>query len=69
LCYINRIGGQMRRAIPKTHQALDWIGRGLSAAQAARKMEISESSVYAALRKVRAKDLGCCPTCGHKIRK
>ncbi len=41
----------MRRAIPKTHQALDWIGKGMTAAQAARKMEISESSVYAALRK------------------
>ena len=46
----------MRKAIPKTHQALDWIGKGLTAAQAARKMEISESSVYAALRKTRAKD-------------
>jgi hypothetical protein len=62
-------GGEMRRAIPKTHQALDWIGKGLTAAQAARKMEISESSVYAAIRKTRAKDLGCCPTCGQKIRK
>jgi len=40
----------------------------MSAAQAARKMEISESSVYAALRKTKAKDMGCCPTCGHKIR-
>ena len=59
----------MRKVIPKTHQALDWIGRGMTAAQAARKMEISESSVYAALRKTKAKDLGCCPTCGHKLRK
>jgi DNA-binding CsgD family transcriptional regulator len=63
------MGGEMRKAIPKTHQALDWIGKGMTAAQAARKMKISESSVYAALRKTRAKDLGCCPTCGHKIRK
>ncbi|MFM1759022.1 MAG: hypothetical protein RLY75_292, partial [Pseudomonadota bacterium] len=55
--------------IPKTHQALDWIGKGMTAAQAARKMEISESSVYAALRKTKAKDSGCCPTCGHKLRK
>jgi hypothetical protein len=31
-------------------------------------MEISESSVYAALRKSKAKDSGCCPTCGHKLR-
>ena len=58
----------MKRQIPKTHQALELIGKGLSAAQAARKMEISESSVYAALRKTRAKEVGCCPTCGHKIR-
>ena len=58
----------MKRQVPKTHQALQWVDKGLSAAQAARKMEISESSVYAALRKSKAKDLGCCPTCGHKIR-
>ena len=58
----------MKRLVPKTHQALQWVDKGLSAAQAARKMEISESSVYAALRKTRAKDLGCCPTCGHKLR-
>jgi transposase len=69
LWYSNSKGGEMRRAIPKTHQALDWIGKGMTAAQAARKMEISESSVYAALRKTKAKDLGCCPTCGHKLRK
>ena len=62
------LGDEMKRHVPKTHQALEWIGKGMSAAQAARKMEISESSVYAALRKTRAKDLGCCPTCGHKIR-
>lgn len=58
----------MNRQVPKTHQALELISKGLSAAQAARKMEISESSVYAALRKSRAKNLGCCPTCGHKLR-
>jgi transposase len=58
----------MKRPIPKIQQALEWIGKGMSAAQAARKMEISESSVYAALRKMRARDMGCCPTCGHKIR-
>jgi predicted DNA-binding protein (UPF0251 family) len=58
----------MKRLVPKTHQALQLVDKGLSAAQAARKMEISESSVYAALRKSKAKDLGCCPTCGHKIR-
>jgi DNA-binding CsgD family transcriptional regulator len=58
----------MKRQVPKTHQALELVGKGLSAAQAARKMEISESSVYAALRKSKAKDSGCCPTCGHKIR-
>jgi len=40
----------------------------MTAAQAARKMQISESSVYAALRKTKAKEVGCCPTCGHKIR-
>lgn len=62
------LGDEMKRRVPKTHQALELIGKGLSAAQAARKMEISESSVYAALRKTRAKDLGCCPTCGHKLR-
>ena len=59
----------MKRAIPKTYQAVEWVEKGLTAAQAARKMEISESSVYAALRKRKAKDLGCCPTCGQKIRK
>ena len=59
----------MKRAIPKTYQAVEWVGKGLTAAQAARKMEISESSVYAALRKLKAKDLGCCPTCGQKVRK
>lgn len=59
----------MKRAIPKTYQAVEWVCKGLTAAQAARKMEISESSVYAALRKLKAKDLGCCPTCGQKIRK
>ena len=59
----------MKRLVPKTHQAIEWVGKGLSAAQAARKMEISESSVYAALRKVKAIDLGCCPTCGQKVRK
>jgi transposase len=62
------LGDEMKRQIPKTHQALELIGKGMSAAQAARKMEISESSVYAALRKTKAKDMGCCPTCGHKIR-
>jgi len=59
----------MKRLVPKTHQAIEWVGKGMSAAQAARKMEISESSVYAALRKVKAKDSGCCPTCGQKVRK
>ncbi len=59
----------MKRLVPKTHQAIEWVGKGLSAAQAARKMEISESSVYAALRKLKAKDIGCCPTCGQKVRK
>jgi len=59
----------MKRQIPKTQLAMEWIGKGMTAAQAARKLEISESSVYAALRKTRAKDLGCCPTCGHKLRK
>jgi predicted DNA-binding protein (UPF0251 family) len=58
----------MKRLVSKTHQALQWVDKGLSAAQAARKMEISESSVYAALRKSKAKDSGCCPTCGHKLR-
>jgi predicted DNA-binding protein (UPF0251 family) len=58
----------MKRLVPKTHQALQLVDKGLSAAQAARKMEISESSVYAALRKSKAKDSGCCPTCGHKLR-
>jgi len=58
----------MKRQVPKTHQALELVGKGMSAAQAARKMEISESSVYAALRKSRAQEVGCCPTCGHKIR-
>jgi DNA-binding CsgD family transcriptional regulator len=48
----------MKRQVPKTHQALQWVDKGLSAAQAARKMEISESSVYAALRKSKAKDSG-----------
>ena len=59
----------MKRLVPKTHQAIAWVEKGMSAAQAARKKEISESSVYAALRKVKAKDLGCCPTCGQKVRK
>ena len=62
------MGEKMKRQVPKTHQALQWVDKGLSAAQAARKMEISESSVYAALRKSKAKDSGCCPTCGHKLR-
>jgi DNA-binding CsgD family transcriptional regulator len=62
------MGEKMKRLVPKTHQALQWVDKGLSAAQAARKMEISESSVYAALRKSKAKDSGCCPTCGHKLR-
>jgi len=48
---------------------MELIGRGMTAAQAARKLEISESGVYAALRKSKAKDRGCCPTCGHKLRK
>lgn len=59
----------MKRQIPKTQLAMELIGKGLTAAQAARKLEISESGVYAALRKSKAKDLGCCPTCGHKLRK
>ena len=62
------LGEEMKRQVPKTHLALEWVGKGLTAAQAARKLEISESSVYAALRKSKAKDSGCCPTCGHKIR-
>ena len=62
------LGEEMKKQVPKTHQALELIGKGLSAAQAARKLEISESSAYAAMRKTRAKDLGCCPTCGHKLR-
>jgi predicted DNA-binding protein (UPF0251 family) len=62
------LGDEMKRQIPKTHQALEWVNKGMTAAQAARKMEISESSVYAALKKTRAKEVGCCPTCGHKIR-
>jgi hypothetical protein len=45
------LGDEMKRQIPKTHQALEWVGKGLTAAQAARKMEISESSVYAALKR------------------
>ena len=59
----------MKRQIPKTRIAMELIGKGMTAAQAARKLEISESGVYAALRKTKAKDLGCCPTCGHKLRK
>lgn len=62
------LGDEMKRQVPKTQQALEWVGKGLTAAQAARKLEISESSVYAALRKSKAKEVGCCPTCGHKIR-
>jgi predicted DNA-binding protein (UPF0251 family) len=62
------LGDEMKRRIPKTHQALELVNKGMTAAQAARKMEISESSVYAALRKTKAKEVGCCPTCGHKIR-
>jgi predicted transcriptional regulator len=60
---------EMKRQIPKTQIAMELIGKGMTAAQAARKLEISESGVYAALRKTKAKDLGCCPTCGHKLRK
>lgn len=59
----------MKRQTPKTRIAMELIGKGMTAAQAARKLEISESGVYAALRKTKAKDLGCCPTCGHKLRK
>ena len=59
----------MKKLVPKPHQAIEWVGKGMTAAQAARKMEISESSVYAALIKIKAKDLGCCPTCGQKVRK
>ena len=59
----------MKRQVPKTQIALEYIGKGMTAAQAARKLEISESGVYAALRKTKAKDLGCCPTCGYKLRK
>ena len=59
----------MKRQIPKTQIALEYIGKGMTAAQAARKLEISESGVYAALRKTKAKDLCCCPTCGYKLRK
>ena len=59
----------MKRLVPKTQLALQYIEKGMTAAQAARKLEISESGVYAAIRKTKAKDLGCCPTCGHKLRK
>jgi DNA-binding CsgD family transcriptional regulator len=59
----------MKRQVAKTQIALEYIGKGMTAAQAARKLEISESGVYAALRKTKARDLGCCPTCGHKLRK
>jgi len=62
------LGDGMKRQIPKTHQALEWVGKGMTAAQAARKMQISESSVYAALRKTKAKEVGCCPTCGNILR-
>jgi predicted DNA-binding protein (UPF0251 family) len=65
---VAELGDEMNKQIPKTHQALEWVGKGLTAAQAARKMEISESSVYAALKKNRAKEVGCCSTCGQKIR-
>jgi predicted transcriptional regulator len=59
----------MKRQIPKTQIAMELIGKGMTPAQAARKLEISESGVYATLRKAKAKELGCCPTCGHKLRK
>jgi len=59
----------MKRQVAKTQIALEYIWKGMTAAQAARKLEISESGVYAALRKTKARDLGCCPTCGHKLRK
>ena len=59
----------MKQTVPKTQLAMELIGRGMTAAQAARKLEISESGVYAALRKSKAKDRGCCPTCGHKLRR
>jgi transposase len=58
----------MKRLVAKTQLALQYIEKGMTAAQAARKLEISESGVYAAIRKTKAKDLGCCPTCGHKLR-
>ena len=32
----------MKKQVPKTRQALEWVGRGLTAAQAARKLEISQ---------------------------
>lgn len=67
--YFCSIVMEMKRQIPKTRIAMELIGKGMTAAQAARKLEISESGVYAALRKTKAKDLGCCPTCGHKLRK
>jgi transposase-like protein len=51
----------------KTKQALELIEQGMKPAEAARTMAISESSVYAALRKQKSIVNGRCSCCGAPV--
>ena len=51
----------------KTEQALALVDQGARPAEAARKMEISESAVYAAIKKRKTKALGRCHCCDAPI--
>jgi predicted DNA-binding protein (UPF0251 family) len=52
----------------KTDQAIELIEKeGLTVRQAARKIDISESAVHAAVKKRKAEKTGTCPCCGQKL--
>lgn len=51
----------------KTEQALALVDLGARPAEAARKLEISESAVYAAIKKRKTKALGRCNCCGAPV--
>jgi len=53
--------------VSKTQQALELIEKGMKPAEAARTMAISESSVYAALRKQKSIVNGRCNCCGAPV--
>ena len=58
------------KQLSKTAAAVDQVVRGkMTAGEAARHFEVSESAVYTALRVAERRSSGCCPTCGQSLPK